>query len=295
MKIISKNPFRDTRLSAYQGYFKKAAILALAAALFVVIYSLLYYFTLPDRYAAAHIGETKMVVESAGGTYIGPVADAYYEGEGKFRHLDGSVYDGTFAKSKRSGEGTFHFANGDIYTGTWVDDAMIEGTYTFVDGRTYQGKFEDGRFSSGIFSLGSRAAALGFQESSADVDDGQISALNFTQTDGTHYNGAVSGWAEIKYANGNTYEGNVKEGVRDGSGTFTWCAADGSELASYKGDWQDDQMDGSGTYYYTKESYPRLTGTFQNGVPDGEMKYVKNSSKTFTTVWKDGTCTAVKQ
>ena len=169
MKIISKNPFRDTKLSGYQGYFKKASVVVLAIAIFLVVYSLLLSFTSPNHYAAAHIGETEAVVESAGGTYIGAVADAYYEGEGEFRHLDGSVYEGSFSKSQRSGQGTFRFANGDVYTGSWANDEMVEGTYTFADGRTYQGKFEDGRFTSGVFSLGSQAAALGFREFSADV------------------------------------------------------------------------------------------------------------------------------
>lgn len=295
MKIISKNPFRDTKLSGYQGYFKKASVVVLAIALFLVVYSLLLSFASPNHYAAAHIGETEAVVESAGGTYIGAVADAYYEGEGEFRHLDGSVYEGSFSKSQRSGQGMFRFANGDVYTGSWANDEMVEGTYTFADGRTYQGKFEDGRFTSGVFSLGSQAAALGFREFSADVEDGALSALNFTQQDGTHYNGALSGWAEIKYADGNTYAGNVQQGVRSGQGTFYWRSADGAEIASYNGGWQDGQMNGSGTYYYTKDTYPKLTGTFKQGVPDGEMRYVKSSSKTFKAIWKDGACTQVKE
>ena len=182
MKIISKNPFRDTKLSGYQGYFKKASVVVLAIALFLVVYSLLLSFASPNHYAAAHIGETEAVVESAGGTYIGAVADAYYEGEGEFRHLDGSVYEGSFSKSQRSGQGTFY-----------------------------------------------------------------------------------------------------------------WRSADGAEIASYNGGWQDGQMNGSGTYYYTKDTYPKLTGTFKQGVPDGEMRYVKSSSKTFKAIWKDGACTQVKE
>lgn len=53
-------------------------------------------------------------------------------------------------------------------------------------------------------------------------------------------------------------------------------------------------MDGIGRYYYKGAGeYPRISGVFTNGKPDGECTYYESVSQYYTTKWEDGECTRV--
>ena len=77
--------------------------------------------------------------------------------------------------------------------------------------------------------------------------------------------------------------------MKSGQGKYTWISG-----ASYDGAWENDLMSGKGTYMYpsSEEGY-KLTGTFANGVPEGECKYYTNSSTSYSTTWSGGKCTKV--
>ncbi|WP_302610395.1 hypothetical protein [uncultured Mitsuokella sp.] len=289
MKIIKNKQFQEIKEDSHNHWLKRLGLAGAALLVFALVFSFLYSMAAPTHFSQKDIPQSYAVVESEDGTYFGPLLDMCYEGTGEFRHLDGGIYDGEFSKSKRSGTGTFHFANGDTYSGTWADDQMVEGTYTFADGRTYQGKFSDGKFSSGTFTLGKSAEARGYSDFTADIDNGQVTSLSFQQKDGLHYNGEVNGYAEITYADGNKYAGDVKNGVSDGKGTFRWISG-GSQTASYVGSWSQGVMSGSGTYYYTAGDYPNITGSFVNGKLNGTAQYYKEAGKSFKTSWENGVC-----
>lgn len=290
MKILKDKGLKEAKESGHNPWLKYIATAVAGAAVFVFTASMLYGFTTPSHYAGKEISQKFAVVESEGGTYWGPLIDGCYQGNGEFHHLDGGVYEGEYTNSKREGNGTFHFENGDTYSGTWKDDQMQEGTYTFADGRVFKGTFQDNKFLAGTFSLGKSAAAKGFAFFGADIKDGAISSVSFQQTGGSHFNGDVNGYAEITYADGNVYTGNVKNGVRDGSGTFKWMSGT-TEIASYVGEWKQGVMQGSGTYYYTAQEYPHISGTFENGKLNGDATYYKEAGKSFKTKWQNGACT----
>jgi len=274
-------------------WLKAAFIMAGGAVIYVFIFGLLMGRTNPGRYTAKEISDVYTVVESSGGTYYGGVQDFTYVGKGTFQFLDGATYIGEFAKSKRNGSGTYSWPNGDKFTGTWADDQMFQGTYTFADGRVYDGTFQNGHLVDGMIHLNQAAAKYNFSFYDAKVEGGQVTSISCQTTDGLHYNGKLSGYAEVTYPSGNKYHGNMSGGQRDGSGTFTWMSG-GAEVAFYTGNWKNDAESGTGEYHYTAQSFPYISGNFVNGKPDGTVKYYESDSKTFTTTWKDGVCTESK-
>lgn len=101
----------------------------------------------------------------------------------------------------------------------------------------------------------------------------------------------LNGYAEIRYPTGNTYVGNVVNGVRHGKGTFRWMYNNYQNTRSYyTGSWNNGDMNGEGTYHYNSSEYPCINGNFSNGKPNGRAVYYKSASNTFTTLWQNGTC-----
>ncbi len=233
------------------------------------------------------------VVESEGGIYSGPIEKMVYSGNGEFQHLDGGIYTGSFADSKRNGNGVFKWENGDSFSGTWSNDQMQKGTYQFSDGRRYEGTFSNNTFAAGTFSLDqSSAAANGYLTFQASLENGTVAKLNFKSNSGTVYQGDVSGKADITYPTGNTYSGDVANGVRQGTGSFYW-RSNGELVPHYTGSWENNVMNGSGTYYFGNTEYPYIQGTFVNGKPDGQATYYKEADNTFITTWSNGKCIQV--
>ena len=272
---------------------KTAGIMGSGALIFVVIYGILMGSTHPGKYTTKELSQVYTVIESLGGTYYGGLQDQAYSGSGTFQFLDSAIYIGEFGKSKRNGNGTYTWPNKDKFEGIWLDDQMAQGMYTFADGRVYNGTFTDGHLTDGTIHLNHVANKYGFSFYDATVEGGEVTAISCQSVNGLHYNGKLTGYAEITYPSGNKYHGNMINGKREGPGTFDWISG-GVEIASYTGDWKDDMASGNGEYHYTAESYPYIYGRFSNGKPDGKVKYCESDSKTFTTTWKDGVCTESK-
>ena len=228
-------------------------------------------------------------------TYTGTFEDGAF-GSGSFdtetAFASGGTYVGDIEHGLRGGKGVFVWENGDSFSGTWENDQMYDGTYTFADGRTYKGTFSNNKYDSGTFSLDASATEKGFTSFEATFTSGELTGFEFVTSDGLSYDGDITGNASITYKSGNTYVGEVKNGVRHGDGVFKW-KSNSSVTASYDGGWVDGVMSGSGEYYFTAESYPYITGTFVNGKPDGSATYYKESGNTFTTTWSNGKCTKV--
>ena len=90
----------------------------------------------------------------------------------------------------------------------------------------------------------------------------------------------------IAYTNGDKYEGEILDGIREGFGTYIYQTGDkyigywhenkkhgtgtfyGREGNLYIGQWRNNQKDGLGTYYFkTGEKY---IGEFKSGKKDGK-------------------------
>jgi len=213
---------------------------------------------------------------------------------GEIVYIDGSKYTGEIVKSKRGGQGTYSWPNGDSFSGNWENDSMGEGTYSFADGRSYSGTFKNNKFYSGTFSLGELAEANGYSSFKAVFSNGKITGYDLVSASGVSYKGDVTGKADITYSTGNTYSGDVVDGVRNGTGTFKWIK-NATTTAYYEGSWKDGIMNGKGNYYYSSASYPYITGNFVDGKPDGTATYYKEAGNTFTTTWANGYCSKVTE
>lgn len=321
MKIKSKN---ESAVTAGGGKQKRSlgktglAILALFATFFISLGVSSGASSPPTRLSGINqISEAYAAVESVGGTYYGPVTNMAYTGAGEFHYLSGGIYEGEFLDSKREGEGKYSWDDGDVFEGTWADDQMISGTYiwangdvfdgtwsgnaldsgtyTFADGTSYAGSFNRGMFGSGTLELSNDLEESGFNSYTATFENGTITEVAFSSADGTTYSGDITGTAVIGYSNGDNYSGSVKNGLRNGQGTYIWKDGSGNTLASYNGNWSNGVMEGKGTYYYSNTTYPNLVGTFVNGKPDGTAVYYKEAGNTFDTVWSNGKCTKVTE
>jgi hypothetical protein len=87
----------------------------------------------------------------------------------------------------------------------------------------------------------------------------------------------------VIYQDGSRYEGEWKDGKRDGEGTYSW--ADGSK---YKGEWKDGKRDGEGTYTYPDGR--RYEGEFKDGkfCGQGELTYPYPDGRRYEGQWKYG-------
>lgn len=241
-----------------------------------LLVTLLSHTKSPARFEASETALQPFVyLETAGGSYLGPMENGQYIGTGTFEYYNGGTYTGSFVNSMRDGDGIFTWANGDSFQGTWKKDKMVEGTYMFANHRQYVGEFIDNLFTNGVFVLGSSALEAGYTGFSAVISDGVMTELTMTTTTGFSFQGQLNGQANIRYSSGNQYSGAVTSGQRNGMGEFVWYS-DGERRASYNGSWQNGVMQGDGTYHYNGTLYPYLTGVFEAGKPNGTITYFTN-------------------
>ncbi len=276
---------------------KKAVLSTVALIIvFIVSFFVIVGIASPHKLSkTSQINQFYSVVDSYGGKYFGSLIDMSYNGNGEFQYLSGGYYEGEFANSQREGNGTFHWKNGDTYVGTWSGDQMLSGTYTFANGNFYKGEFNNNRFSSGTYYIKDISRFSDIIAFSALYANGKVNAITFVTDNGFTFNGQVNGNAEIKYENGDEYSGSVKDGVRNGSGQYTWVNENGIPTASYDGDWNNGIMSGTGTYHYSSAYYPYVTGTFIEGKPDGTAVYYQTAEYTYETLWENGSCISVAE
>jgi hypothetical protein len=103
------------------------------------------------------------------------------------------------------------------------------------------------------------------------------SAANGTDGDGTSYSGS----GKVVWDNGDSYDGSLVKGQRQGEGQFVWASGQ-----RYSGTWEQDQPRGQGQMQFTNGN--RYQGRVEDGLPEGQgvMKYA--SGDEFTGQLKRG-------
>ena len=239
-----------------------------------------------------------------GETYSGEWNNSFMEGNGTVVFPGIGVYSGEMVESKRTGMGTFTWDSGAKYIGNWENDAMSgSGTYYFENGCVFDGIFDKNKPIQGTLTY---EAEENMELINTDIQkltyvfSAESNTITFSTKGGLVYSGDVSGLhsngnASITYPSGNTYEGAVCEGKRNGSGKYVWKDKDGKMTSYYDGVWKDDHMNGQGKYHYSSNEYPYLQGLFVEDKPDGILTYYKAAGNTFETTWSNGSCTKVKE
>lgn len=92
-----------------------------------------------------------------------------------------------------------------------------------------------------------------------------------------------TGRASVEYLTGDKYEGDFKDGLRDGVGTYLY----GESGNRYEGEWVLNKKHGIGKMNFANEG--EYFGRFENGRRHGEgvFKY-KKTSNTYSGSWKYG-------
>ena len=91
----------------------------------------------------------------------------------------------------------------------------------------------------------------------------------------SHYN------KKVFYKNGNIYEGEIKDGMRNGKGVMIYKSGN-----KYVGEWKDDLKEGMGSMYY-KKSRHIYKGEYKNDIRDGKCIYYFQNGNRYEGDFKD--------
>lgn len=269
--------------------------------------------TYKDASGAIYSGEFKYdvvdgnckAVMSDGSTYEGEWIEGNPHGMGKSMYPQGGTYQGDFVKGGRHGWGVMNFLSGDVYEGEWECDKIHgQGRWTYSnDGSYFQGRFDCGARVHGTFSTKD-----GSEEYRGDWNGmirhgkGMLYIRQVGKYDGEFKDNVPDGQGTFNYVDGSVYNGMFAKGVRCGKG----CLKLGDVL-SYQGQWENDAMHGvgylieDGNTYFGEFSAGKKQGkgkmTFQNGtVYEGDWSNDKrhghgkcsyDNGDTYTGEWKD--------
>jgi hypothetical protein len=93
--------------------------------------------------------------------------------------------------------------------------------------------------------------------------------------------GEKHGTGKMEYKNGDVYEGQWADDLRQGKGKITFL-----NKSSYDGNWSKGQINGRGVYTYFNGNV--YTGLFENGVPMGHGKMTYLNGDVYEGHWKKG-------
>ncbi|MEC4718017.1 protein kinase [Noviherbaspirillum sp. CPCC 100848] len=107
---------------------------------------------------------------------------------------------------------------------------------------------------------------------------GQTMVGNFSADPVT---GLVSGTGQIRWDNGDRFEGRLVKGIKEGKGRFVW--SNGQE---YNGDWSGDKPNGRGVLKFANGN--RYDGEIRDGQPHGQGTTRFQSGDVYTGNWVRG-------
>ena len=179
------------------------------------------------------------------------------DGNAELSKVTSKIYDGGVSKGLRNGVGQLIMPGGDIYKGHWKNDLRHgTGICKFPNGAIYKGDWREGRpFGQGIlFSMPN------------EIIEGRFEGWKLSD-----------GIVKVLFANGEFYEGNIKENLRELSGVMHYNNGD-----VYEGEWFKDRRGGK-RGKITQPSGAKLSGMFIKDQADGSMEYEDKEGNVFQT------------
>ncbi|KAF4149226.1 MORN repeat domain-containing protein [Phytophthora infestans] len=159
------------------------------------------------------------------------------DGEWLITFANGDKYSGSCRRGRPWGKGTCKFANGAAYTGEWVD-GLREGRGVCI---TPDGTILEGEWQHSVFVKAVRSPSR-FVDVSLSSNTPPSSPKRSSVYSGEEMQHPMTGTHRYVYPNRDVYEGEFKEGHRNGFGIFTERATGNT----YEGQWMQDLRHGSG-------------------------------------------------
>lgn len=237
-------------------------------------------------------GEWKCNMKHGYGKFEEDAYDMTYEGQwmcdkqhghgiGIGYHVDCdnvTKYEGQWMFGEKHGKGKLFLSTDDTraFEGIWNKDKLsVRGTYTDTNGNVYKGEWGgNGNHPSDWFQFEHGKYTDWFR-----IEHGKY--ITGTVYEGEWKDGKRNGQGKCTWASGSVYKGEWKDGKFNGQGKKTW--ADGTV---YEGEWKDDQSNGQGKYTWAD-------GTVYEGEwKDDKMVKGRKTFPTGTVIegeWKNGT------
>ena len=228
---------------------------------------------------------------SNGDKYVGEWKEGKKHGQGTYFYSNGDKYVGELKEDKNHGQGTYFYSNGDKYVGEWKEDKKHgQGTYTWgVYNKNCKAKYCDKKFVGKYVNDYISYGKLTFYNTDK-VYEGKFTSQGKRLTDPTYSK-------FVKDQNGCLHErpfnidmkvnwtGQCKGGYADSYGKETFRYSNNKKISIYEGTLKDGKKDGEGTYlnYTSSRSSSFLggdivacdvhIGTWKNGEKDGKGRY----------------------
>ncbi len=270
-----------------------------------------------------------------GDVYSGDVKNGVCVGKGCLYYNNGDIYEGEFADDKPDGIGHYYCADGSYYRGEWKKGIRIgTGIKINVDGSAETWEYKDGKLANknsvsidtpqvqtalaektqlppppmkvlSIVEAVDKKLGIKSSESSKKTPATKKTTDKKTskKEKSTETTGKKRTVKTIKYDNGGVYEGEVRNGLPDGKGKYTFSYGDvyegdfcagtktgqGKYISTdgwyYEGGFADGDFDGYGVYHYTNGDV--YEGEWWEDKRQGKGKYTFADGSYYTGEWKD--------
>lgn len=169
--------------------------------------------------------------------------------------MTSKIYDGGVSKGLKHGQGQMILLSGDIYKGNWKNDLRHgSGICKFTNGAIYKGEWREGKpQGQGIlFSQPNEIIEARFE--GWKLQDGIV---------------------KILFTNGEFYEGNMKDNLREMTGVMHYSNGD-----TFEGEWFKDKRGGK-RGKITQLNGVKLHGQFIKDQADGSVEYEDKEGNVF--------------
>lgn len=176
--------------------------------------------------------------------------------------VDALLGTGCMTGDCTDGYGVFAFEDGSRYEGHFTAGAYDKyGIYTWASGEVYAGQFKNGMRNG---------------EATRYLPTGEYGTCVYENDK------LISGFADWKYNNGDTYYGTLSSGyVRNGYGEYKFVNG-----MKYAGSWKNDKREGLGKMIYANgESY---IGEWYDDMPHGNGFLIRSNGKVDAGKWSYG-------
>lgn len=179
------------------------------------------------------------------------------EAEDELANVTNIVYEGQVSKGLRNGQGKMLFGNGEIYIGNFkADQREATGLCKFPNGCIYRGAWKDDKPHGLGWLFTPRNEIIDCRFEDWKVADGQV---------------------KILFANGEFYEGSMKNNMRNGTGEHHYLNGD-----QFNGEFQNDKRIGANSTIKQLDG-TTIRCTFIEDKADGNVTFDDNDGNNFVS------------